>query len=624
MLENAIYVELEKGKKFSGKNASKSTNLDDFRDAKILLDDIVVVDLDDLGDRKEEIADFIYNNVVKTDIRATDNGLHIYFNKSLPKFPTMKVISQLGLATEYKKKEVVIKRNGIIRPLLFTCPENEYPDVPNEFLRHSAVTDDTTLWGLSDDQGRNNKLYRHIQALRDDVDSEVIKNFINDFVFAEPMDQSKIDNMTKSDSGKISREDEEIIWITSFISEFRNKLHVFNGNLYVKDSQFWTKNESKIQNFFYKEYLDGFAMNRQIEELKKQITGRFKSTSVEDHKVISFKNGFIDNGKLHMGIDYNDFTPFYFDFEYTDEFENETLDSFFNYITEDNKDLEEYLYSIVALSLITNSNIRKRYPLINLIVGNGGNGKGIFFELIKKIFPDENVSAVNPEDHSDMSKRHSVFTSLINLGDDIEDKPFTSAILSDLKSISMREKVTTRDLYKSSCEVVPMTNLIYTSNHIPSFFERGTQITRRFRFIEFNKDFTSLLDDKIINYSFFDKLYSQESIQVFFNRVLKKALDIYKSGKVVVPKIVEEYTRETFSESDYFSMFVDQADFDSIIDEKCTCKTIFEEFVNYCEREHNFDNNISMLKFNKLLANELKGKFKKVRQNGGNVWKKLQ
>ena len=618
-----MFRELEKGKKYaSPNNRTDPHTCEQFEDAEFIFKDLnlIVVDLDGLGqDLARKIAKELHTKLVKTKYVLTDNGLHIYFKKPLKKLPNTTVKNFLGLNTEYKKEKVVVKRNGKDREVLYN---DEPPIMPFEFHKHSK-SEDNTLFGLVDGEGRHNKLFNHLVICSYKLDIEAldfIKHFINNYVFAEPKTKESIEAMNIKDNS------EEKSTLTAEILEFidcnRDKIVVYNMDIYVKYPT-WTNDLNVVNNYLITHFNKGQSNTREIEELKKQIQYRTLSKKTGDYREISFKNGYITDNELIVDLENSNFTPYYFNCEYVKDSHNEHLHKIMKLISNNDNGVINYLYDICALSLCTNREIRKRNPLISILIGTGGNGKGIYLDLISNIFENNNISAVMPDEHKDTSKRHQLLTSLINLGDDISDRPFSAECLSDLKSISMLEKVTTRALYQSSITVEPITSVIYTSNHIPTFFERGAQITRRFKFVEFNNNLTDLVTNNELTPAFFRELRSEEVKNAFFSKVVDRLMLIQKNGTITYPKSVLKYTEEFFKDNDYITLFMEFVDIPAKVEETLKCIDLYTEFNEFLYNEMGVKNEpITQITFNKQLSTRLKTEIEKIKKGGVAFWRK--
>ncbi|MED3762161.1 hypothetical protein P4555_24540 [Peribacillus frigoritolerans] len=151
------YVEYVDGGKYAKKNAEIAITPEFFKDCgKKLRDDEVVVDIDKLP--KPVIEKMISFFDIKTELRWTDRGVHLWFRKPKGYKHKPDGICALGFEVEWKTSKtsingVTVKRNGVLRPIVNEGIREELPDCL------SYIKNANDLYGLGDGDDRNNKLY---------------------------------------------------------------------------------------------------------------------------------------------------------------------------------------------------------------------------------------------------------------------------------------------------------------------------------------------------------------------------------------------------------------------------------------------------------------------------------
>lgn len=112
-------------------------------------------------------------------------------------------------------------------------------------------------------------------------------------------------------------------------------------------------------------------------------------------------------------------------------------------------------------------------------IGDGGNGKGTLLEIIRKIVGTQNAGSLSIDELVDERYSNTLSGKLVNLGDDVEDKPINEKKMKMLKNISTADQVSLRKLYSDATTASLSSTLIFTTNHILKSFEKGESYKRR-------------------------------------------------------------------------------------------------------------------------------------------------
>lgn len=562
----AQYIEYVKGKKYPPKDAEISFDLDAFDDAGYLFKpEDLVVDIDELD--KETIRDLINRFNIRTEIVWTDRGAHLYFK--MPKgFRRNQSICALGFKIEYKylkgkNKSITIKRNGIVRDIENPGKREELPDffMPGKY---------DNLLGVS--QGnRNNSLYKLKSKIFTLENSREILKFVNERIFDEPLDDREFEQVAREESFQAEKglETQTADLIMQQMSPYlyRNKLYLREGDVYISD-------DNLIDRIIY-DYCQGMNTAYQ-EEVKKQLQKRcpYIPPDKTDFK-IKLNNGYLYKGKFYDLIT-NSFTPYNIEIDYYPDTEPvQVVDDYINQLTGGDKEYREFLLEMIANTLVVDKGLIRSIGKFYIMVGDGGNGKGTFLQIIKKILNPENCSSLSLTDLEDERYIYNLVDKLVNLGDDIENKPITERSGKLLKNLSTADNVMIRKMRHNAEPVEMIATLIFTSNHVIKSFDKSYGLGRRITWLPmFSKPET-------IDPQFIEKLTTRPALEYWIKLIVEAYTRLYKRGYMPECKILNEYKDDYLIENNNSLLFLqnlDDLDLDHV-----KPKTIFLEYENWCE-----------------------------------------
>lgn len=570
-------VEFDKDSKYTGKKGEDLVIVDDLDSVDdagfILPKEIVVVDIDDL-DRKacDEMLRIINTSTMYT---VTKRGLHLYYTKpkGYKKPKGGKGVCPFGFAVEHKHNQITIKHEGVERPV-----ENEgvFEELPYYFRTHEELPN---LLGLGDGE-RYSKITQYNGRLTGKVLKGEIFQFINDYVFDEPMSAAhlknanfevRFDKNSEDDTSNPSR-------VAKYFIELLQPM-LFEDSMYYKVDGSYTDDVDVVYRWMNME-LEEMSSYLQDEVLK-QIRRRcnfhkgYKEWKIRTPNGVLWKGDFIE---IEGG--YGEFTPYSLPFAYDpDATKSNAVEFLLDYITEGDEEYKRYIISIFSASLITSRYKRAKEPYFHFLVGDGGNFKGTLLKLAGITLGKGNVANNKLDALADEKKVLAMQNKLANIGEDILDKPINEIQMGFIKNITAADDITLRELYQSARNGrLVMCNLIFSSNHVLKSFEKGDSFKRRVRWVPmFNTN-----DSDVFNDDFFDELYSDESAKYFTKLIVEEYMSMYTKGYPSC-KVVDEYTAQYHEDNNNVAMYVKEFTADMFIGNKP--KDCYDNYCIWAEEE---------------------------------------
>ncbi len=572
-----MYVEFEKGKKYSNELADVSDFHDKFDDAGWVLEDgDYVIDVDHLP--KDIIKKLIVTFDIKTQTVWTDRGVHFYFKKPDNFKRGANRVSPLGFEYEIKHsgntKAVTIKRNGKLREI-----DNEGIREDAPFIFNSNKKYDV-LYGMSEGEGRNNSLFKLRNQIADTKDWRKIITFVNENIFAEPLSPDELETITREMVVTAEKDNEYEIatWLLNDLNFIQ-----YGQRYYFKYADDYAFEESLLQKKVFERV--GRQKTRYVDEVIKQMKYRCKKIDQGEIFDIRFRNGFLRDGKFSELI-LDEFTPYQIDIDYDENAEAvEDVDNYICHLTGGDEDYRKLLLEILGHTLIVDPEFKRLLAKFFIFVGDGGNGKGTLLQIIKTILNPKNVSGMSITELTDERYLPNFKGKLANLGDDIQDQAINDKDMKALKNLSTCDFISTRELYKNAEDMFFTGSLIFTSNHILKSWEKGESYKRRVLWLPM---YTKV---KKKDPKFITKLTNEKALRYWVRLMIEGYKRLYSQGKFTESEKVndfnEKYHRENNPALDYIDGMTKE-DF-----EGKPIKDVYDDYEQWCEDNAvNFNRNM--------------------------------
>lgn len=508
----------------------------------LLTENDLVVDIDNLD--KSVIEKMIDYFNIQTEYRWTDRGIHFYFKKPKQKL-TANGVCALGFPVENKflpsHTNVVVKRAGIERPVINQGVRETLPDVLTCRKGYNE------LLGLDEGDGRNNKLFQHKGQISHIKDKREVLNFINNYIFAEPLVDDEISVVTREQKMEAIKDAE--YQIASHLIQDLGAVN-YQGVLYFKRDDDFESDPRYLYQMVY-EYV-GDQKTRYVNEIIEQIKMRAKIIDDEAEFVVRFKNGILKDGQF-LEIDYKEFTPYNIAINYyPDAAPVADVDNYINHLTNSDEDYKKLIFEVLGHCLITNREFKRVVGKIFFFIGGGGNGKGTLLQIIKEILDTRNVTGLDIGEMADERYLISMKGKLANLGDDVADNVIDGKMMKILKNISTCDFITSRALYQGAKSATFTTSLIFTSNHMIKSFEKGESWKRRAMWLPMY----TVVKDKNKDQKFISKQTAPEALEYYVSQMVAGYMRLYENNGYTVSQAVEEENVRYHQENNGMTLFL--------------------------------------------------------------------
>ena len=508
---------------------------------------------------------------IKTETVWTDRGVHLYFKKPTG-FKGAKRVCALGFEVEYKHikntKAVTVKRGGVLRK---TENAGVREDLPVIFSLKKKFNE---LVGMQEGDHRDNSLFTLRTQLAGVAEWRKIMYFVNEWVFAEPLDEKDMERLCRD----MDLRDDKL----TEVERAKELCKLLNVTLYGKDLFFrysgkWHNDDRILSRAIIESVgdIDAYV----VDKIKRNLENY--ANLIDDEKVFDIKlgNGILRNGKFYE-IESDDFTPYELETEYDPEVEkDDDVEKYLNHLTCTDESYKQLLFEVLGHCFIVDPDFKRDLAKMFIWVGGGGNGKGTLLEVIRRILGRKNCSTLAVEEITKEQYLYSMHGKLANLGDDMTAKPINNDEIKKLKNITSCDGMPMRKLYEQSEDTRLTTTLIFTSNHSVKTFEKGESVKRRLVW------FPMYAKPEKVDPMLLKKLTKPKALRYFLKNAVEGYMRLYQTGQFTQCGAVQEATLRWHDENDYSNAFLQYMCIEDLIDKKPP--EVYDEYAEWVKE--NFD-----------------------------------
>ena len=538
-----------------GKGAKTWDEVKDFDNVAVIVPKgYVVLDFDTTSDA--EIMLKLVNALdLKCRVMKTTRGIHCWF-KSPEEEPKNFIKNRLAIGIYCDRKAggrnayVKIKQDGKAREWLKKVPSSEMEVVPKWLTSISAPSGKFSFKEMGDGSGRNQELFNYIVYLqtkgfnRDEIKQTI--QIINDYVLADPLDDSEICTICRDEAFKpddviaeqIAKAEDRKAGFShnefgdQLIQEF--KIIEVNGVLYVYEDGYYQADNKIIENKMIELY-PGILQRQRAEVLAYiRIKTHINATDLRVNPyIINLKNTRLDirNGECL------EFTPEAIEFDripvvYDPSAYCADLDKMLNRVFCGDREVIDLFEEMLGAVLLKHNRYQKAF----LFYGNGSNGKSTILDLIRTFLGMRNYSTIALEQVTAQFKTAELENKLANIGDDVDN-----VVLKDtgtLKKLFSGNAVLVERKGERPFTIEPYATHIYSCNAIPRSLDKTDGFYRRWLLIPFNARFS--VNDEDYDPMIADKITAPTALSYLLNIGIRGAQRLIRKGHFTEPTSVKE------------------------------------------------------------------------------------
>ena len=334
-----------------------------------------------------------------------------------------------------------------------------------------------------------NELKKFIMSINRYTDSTAIASAL----FQPTLEERFAPAILKSIQKAADSAPTESMIVDEIISK-HNIIFIDHVGFYEWDGRVWRKQtDGIIKNYADKLYGKRFATSQRVNAVCNLLKSRsICDISFDRNPVLTFQNGTleIETGKFR-DFSQADYCSIIMDYDYDPSASCPTWEQFIEDVTDEEPRRAENLQFIAGYTLIPDC----RYQKVFILVGNGGNGKSVYLDIIQRLFGNSNVTHVEPTGLPQDFQRIRLKDSLLNIGADINSDFSKGEIREWLLKIADGTSIQACYKGKDHVDFIPRCKLVYACNAIPTA-EIINGLSRRMLFIDFPCQYVETPDPK--------------------------------------------------------------------------------------------------------------------------------
>lgn len=582
------YVECKNKKcveKIKGRSEFKSfdqvKNLPEY--AGVLAKDTILIDIDE-----SKPADLLYKIVTDLDLKCrvyqTTRGKHFLFKNNSVVSNKVHCSLAIGITADIKlgtrNSYEVLKFDGKEREIL--RDSDEVQTVPKWLFPVSSNVDFLNL-GAGD--GRNQTLFNYILTLQsNDFTNDEARQcieIINNYVLQQPLPKSELETILREESFQkpafyngttfLFEKFAEYFRLTNHVLRINNRLHFFNGKVYVSGQKEMEAAMIKI-----------LPLNRsKRKEVYDWLDLLPNEAKLSNANMIAFRNGILD-------IQTEELKPFSPDhlitnmigWDYNPNAYAEIVDHTLNKLACQDSEIRALLEEIIGYCFYRRNELGKAF----ILTGDKSNGKSTYLYMIQMLLGDENIAALDLNELGDKFKTAELFGKLANIGDDIGDEfipdasVFKKLVTGDRKSVERKGE--------DPFEFNNYSKMLFSANKIPRMKDQTGAVRRRMIIIPFNARF-SVEDPDFRPYIKYE-LIKPDCMEYLINLGIQGLKRVLENQMFTSSAKVEKELEEFDKDNNPILLFIEENGLDTIDNEPQ--KKVYAEYSKFC-----FENNLKPL-----------------------------
>lgn len=445
------------------------------------------------------------------------------------------------------------------------------------------------LWQLSDGDGRNDALSKHVFLLHNklhlsDVDIKNIISIINKYILKDPLDDAELNVILRDET--FDKMNNEMFFEGSkflhhvfgdyLIDKYKivmidKQLHMFNGEIYEHVDE-----NDNIFNAMINEI--AFLKDASRIETLKYIRIRCKKCDAADERYIAFKNGIYDiltqmllpfSPDIHITVQ--------IPWNYNPQAYDACVDTVLNNIACQDDEVRALLEECVGYCFYRRNELGSSFFLI----GDKSNGKSTFLKMVKNMLGKKNYSPLDISELSDRFNTAMMYGKLANIGDDIDDEYLYGAKVAVFKKLVTGDTIKAEEKNQPVFMFEPFCKMFFAANEMPKIKDKTGAVKRRITIVPFNAIFDK--SNPAFKHNIIKDLITQRATEYFISLGIAGLHHVLDRQGFTQPDCVVQQLKEYEKSNDTVIQFVDDLDsVDEIINE--CCDDVYAKYQVFCAK----------------------------------------
>lgn len=390
--------------------------------------------------------------------------------------------------------------------------------------------------------------------------------------------------------------------------------YLSDGTLIVETIE--NVNESDLMGFLY-ELMHEYLSIEDVTVIVKNVM-RFITKEITSNNVIQFLDCHVENGVVKDGF-FNGSARFTILRNVKAAVDRKKpikrvkeIDQLLMHLCDyDEATYERFIALLSTIFLNSRSYKGQIFPSIRIFGQSGANGKSLFADVMKNAFNASNTTSTSISRLNDQHILEKTLQSLVAIDQDSSSSKINAESSANFKAIVTGDILSSRQIYGSSRDIIPMCLLVIFCNNLPVTSDKTDAFNRRLNIIRCSKRLLDTTEFKI-NDSWFRKVRSDEAAQYLIELLLVESQK-YSVRNKDFPERSEAMQMMNDSyrlENDSATMFVQDVGLEAIVGKQV--KEVKDHYEKWCEEN---DQTVLKRQFNESLSEKFDLEAKSVRKD---------
>ncbi len=208
-----------------------------------------------------------------------------------------------------------------------------------------------------------------------------------------------------------------------------------------------------------------------------------------------------------------------------------------------------------------------------VLLGDGHNGKSVFFDIVNALLGIENVSNLGLSSLLKIENRHQLAQSLLNFGSELSNR----CDFETFKKLASGEPVEARRLYKDVFMMRNYARLAFNANVLPKDTEHTTGFFRRFLIVPFTEVITEVEKDPDLA-----KKIIADELPGVFTWVMQGLRRLRSARKFSACDAADQALATYRMESDSVAMFLQEECWQPSAENRIGKEILYSDYRAYC------------------------------------------
>ena len=347
------------------------------------------------------------------------------------------------------------------------------------------------------------------------------------------------------------------------------------------NNKYWEKKSNESIERYISDALGPYATGPKLSSISRIIKAKTVTDELFNMKpILNLINGAIEITETEPFFTFrehreSDYCTYCLDYPYNPNAYSKAWEDFISSVTDYDEKRMAFLQEFSGYILYPDNRIHKCAAL----VGEGANGKSIYFNALSNVFGKQNVSRITISNLSQDFQAINLLGSMLNISS--ETKTEFNGAEETFKQVVSGDDISACYKGKDYINFKPRAKMIISLNNMPKSNDKSSGLTRRFAFIKFPLTFVEnpqKPDERLLDRTLEAKFAENSHLSGILNWVLEGYVMVRRCGYLTETREHIEQLDVFMEDSDPTIVFVKQFE----LTDRITNAQLYDEYKYWC------------------------------------------